>query len=115
MNLLTVAIGGALGAAARYALSSLALRASPGFAPAGTLAVNLLGCLAFGVVVSVAQHRVTLSAEARIFLLAGVLGGFTFLAYAYEALLMLRERQALRAWFYVVGQVVLGISAQWPA
>ena len=81
VNVLLVAGGGALGSAARYLLSLLALRwCGTGF-PAGTLAVNVLGCLAAGIVAA----RVDPLSPWRTFLISGVLGGFTtFSAFGLE-------------------------------
>lgn len=51
MRLLLIAIGGALGSVARYLLSAAVLRAAGSPFPAGTFAVNLVGCVLFGVIV----------------------------------------------------------------
>ena len=86
MNILFIAIGGALGSVARYLFSSLVLRLSGSLFPVGTFAVNLAGCVAFGLIMGAAQQRFVLTPEARSFLLIGVLGGFTtFSSFAYGA------------------------------
>ena len=81
LNVLLVAAGGALGSTARYGVSLLALRWCGSAFPWGTLAVNVLGCLAAGVVAA----RVDPLSPWRTFLVAGVLGGFTtFSAFGLE-------------------------------
>ena len=76
LNLLLVAAGGAIGSAARYALSAFVLRVSGSLFPFGTFAVNLLGCIVFGLIAGAADQRVPLASAPRAFLLVGVLGGF---------------------------------------
>ncbi|MEO8258650.1 MAG: fluoride efflux transporter CrcB [Acidobacteriota bacterium] len=116
MNLLLVAIGGALGSAARYLLSTFVLRLSGTLFPLGTFVVNLVGCVVFGAVVGAAQQRFVLAPEARAFLLVGVLGGFTtFSAYIFETVVLLRDGQLAAAAINIVAQVVLGLAGLWSA
>jgi protein CrcB len=75
MKLVVIAIGGGLGALARYGLSGLVQGRGASF-PWGTLAVNALGCLLIGAVFE------RLSADARAFVVVGVLGGFTTIVVA---------------------------------
>ena len=110
LNLLLVAVGGALGSSARYLLSMFVLRASGSPFPFGTFAVNLLGCIAFGLIAGAAEHRVPFAPASRAFLLVGVLGGFTtFSSYAFESVALLREGQFLWASFNIAGQVITGL------
>jgi fluoride exporter len=114
VNLLLVAIGGALGSLARYALSSAALRVSGSLFPLGTFAVNLLGCIAFGVIAGVTEQRTPLAPATRLFLFVGVLGGFTtFSSYAFESFALLRDGEFLAAGVNIVGQVVTGLIGLW--
>ena len=119
MNLLTialVAIGGAIGSVSRYVLSTIVLRASGSLFPAGTFAVNLVGCVVFGAIVGAAEQRVVLAPEARTFLLVGVLGGFTtFSSYAFESFALMQDGQFVAATFNIVGQVVAGLLGFWVA
>src|SRR5438105_4735964 len=86
MAWLLVAVGGAVGSVARYALSTFVLRATGTLFPLGTFVVNAVGCLCFGAVVGAADGRVTVSPEARAFILVGMLGGFTtFSSYVFES------------------------------
>ena len=116
MNLLLIAIGGAVGSVARYLLTTLVLRTYGTLFPLGTFIVNLVGCVVFGAIAGAAQHRFALSPEARAFLLVGVLGGFTtFSAYAFESVALLRDGQFLAAAANIVGQVVAGLAGLWSA
>jgi fluoride exporter len=114
VNLLLIAIGGALGSVARYLFSLLVLRASGSLFPLGTFAVNVVGCVVFGVIIGAAQQRFVLSPEARAFLLVGVLGGFTtFSSYAYESFALLRDGQLVAAAVNIAGQIVAGLVGIW--
>ncbi len=80
MNAVVVGSGGFLGAVARYGLSGLVHRQVPlATFPYGTLLVNLLGCLAIGVITGLAESRQLFGPEIRMFLLIGIL----FLYYTF--------------------------------
>ena len=111
-----MALGGAIGSVSRYVLSTLVLRASESLFPAGTFAVNLIGCLAFGAIIGAAEQRFVLTPEARAFLLVGVLGGFTtFSTYAFESFALLQDGQFAAAALNLAGQVVAGLLGFWVA
>ena len=61
MNLLAIAIGGALGSVARYLLSSIVLRVSGPMFPLGTFVVNVIGCFVFGALAGAASARLSLA------------------------------------------------------
>lgn len=114
MNFLLIAIGGAVGSVARYSVSLAAVHLVDVSYPIGTFAVNVLGCFAFGVLAGVGDHRLTLSIQARAFLLVGLLGGFTtFSTYAFESLVLVRDGRAGLALLNVAGQTLLGLAAIW--
>jgi fluoride exporter len=114
VNILLVAVGGAFGSVARYLFSSLVYRLVPSLFPFGTFAVNVVGCVAFGIIVGAAQQRSALGPEGRAFLLVGVLGGFTtFSTFAFESFQLLRDGQFLWGAMNIIGQVVAGIVGLW--
>jgi fluoride exporter len=116
VNLLLIAIGGALGSVARYLFSSAVLRATGSLLGVGTFAVNVVGCIAFGIIAGVAERRFVFGPEARMFLLVGVLGGFTtFSSFAFESVQLLRDGQFAAASVNIVGQVAAGIIGLWFA
>jgi CrcB protein len=110
-----VGTGGFVGAILRYAVSGMVQRtAGSSDFPYGTLAVNVCGCLAIGVLAGVAETRAVIDAEARMFLLIGLLGSFTtFSTFGYETLALLRDGALLRAGVNVTLQVGLGLAAAW--
>ena len=110
MTLLHVALGGAIGASARYLTGLAALRLmGPGF-PWGTLAVNVIGSFVMGgVVVALAHWGGTRMAP---FLMTGVLGGFTtFSAFSLDALTLWERGQLGTAGIYVAASVLLSLLA----
>ena len=114
MNLLLIAIGGALGSVARYLLSLFALRVTGSLFPIGTFVVNLAGCVLFGLIAGAAEQRLPLAPSLRLFLLVGVLGGFTtFSSYAFESFQLLRDGQWLPAAINIAGQVGAGLAGVW--
>ena len=111
MTLAYVALGGALGALARYGISGWVYDRMGENFPWGTLAVNLVGCLALGLVIRWLQVS-AVAPELRPFLTIGVLGAFTtFSTFSYETVALLQEGQWLRAGLYMGGSVVLGLIA----
>jgi CrcB protein len=113
MNVLLVALGGALGAMARYGLGGWIHRYVSTF-PAGTLTINVLGCFVIGGVLYLTVDRPTLSPEARLFLAIGVLGGFTtFSTFGYETFEMLRDGAVVPALANAGASVGLGLLAVW--
>ena len=107
-----VALGGALGSLARWGLSGVVQRWSGTTFPWGTFAVNLLGSLLIGVVTALALERALVPPEARLFLVTGVLGGFTtFSALSYETFALLRDGQWPAALGYALGSVLAGVGA----
>lgn len=109
---LAVCAGGALGAGGRYLINLAALAvAGPGF-PWGTLTANVVGCFVMGAAAQWVLHHGGWSPEARLFIMTGVLGGFTtFSAFALDAV-MLAERDAILATAaYVFASVAGAIAA----
>lgn len=103
---MAVALGGALGASGRYFFAAQALRLmGPGF-PWGTLGVNILGSLAMGVLVEALALRFSASPELRVFLVTGLLGGFTtFSAFSLDVSLMMQKGEMLSTGLYVAASV----------
>ena len=109
-----VAAGGAAGAVLRHLLGGLVQGRITAIFPLGTLAVNLLGCLAIGVASELAESRGALDPATRALLVVGVLGGFTtFSAFGNETLNLLRDGERLLAGGNVVANVILGLAAVW--
>lgn len=114
-RLVLVACGGGLGAAGRYGLDVAVRHWWPSLAgrfPIGILLVNVLGCLVFGVLVGAAGGVGALSPERRLFLLTGVLGGFTtFSTFGHDTAQLLGSGSGGLALLNVLGSVMLGVGA----
>lgn len=116
-DLLLVALGGGLGACARYAVAGLMLvHSSPGRFPLGTFTVNVMGCLVAGLLLALAEKHQLLSADIRLFMFTGILGGFTtFSAFGVETVGLLRRGETGIAFAYVLLSVLCGLAALWLA
>lgn len=82
--------------------------------PAATLCVNVIGCFVIGILGSIGQHAHPWSANARLFLFTGLLGGFTtYSAFGYETFELARVGAFTLAGINVVMQLLLGLAAVW--
>ncbi len=111
MNVLLVAAGGAIGAAARYLAGLwIVARLGAGF-PWGTFFVNVTGSFLIGIIL-VLVERGTLPAEARLFLAVGVCGGYTtFSSFSYETLQLLNGSDAGPVLLNIFGQLLFCLLA----
>jgi CrcB protein len=112
-NLLLVGAGGFLGSMGRYLVSTLAYRAAGPTFPLGTLIVNVAGCFAIGVLDFLVEKQ-SIAPQTRLFLMTGILGGFTtFSAFGNEAMGLARGGEFRLASFNVAAHVLLGLGAVW--
>jgi len=82
--------------------------------PFGTLVVNVLGCLLIGLLHGVAETKQIISPELRLFLMIGLLGGFTtFSTFGYETLALMHDAEIFRAVGNVILQILMGLIAVW--
>ena len=110
-HLLLIAAGGAIGATARHLVGGFALKQLGSGFPYGTLAVNIVGSFAMGLLVALLA-RYGASGGTRLFLATGLLGGFTtFSAFSLEVALLWERGQAGLAALYVTLSVAAGIAA----
>lgn len=111
--ILYIGLGSFFGGMARYLLSQTIQSKAMTVIPYGTMAVNLIGCFAIGLVFAFSEKGY-LSQETRLLLATGLLGGFTtFSAFSNETVGMLREGQFAQAATYVLGSVALGLLGTW--
>ena len=115
LNLVYVGLGGFLGSIGRYLASGAVHHIFPDiYFPIGTAAVNIIGCFLIGVLTGLAELRNLLSQEMRMFLLIGLLGGFTtFSTFGHETVAFMRDGEFLRAVGNVLIQVIIGLSGVW--
>ena len=111
MHWLLVFVGGGMGAAARHAINRAGLAVlGPGF-PWWTLAVNVSGSFAIGLLAGLFGAMET-GQNARLFLITGFLGGFTtFSAFSLESVALFEGGQVGRASAYVLASVALSVTA----
>ncbi len=111
-HLFLVMLGGAVGAGARHLVGRAALAIwGPGF-PIGTLAVNIIGGFAMGLLAAWLATRASGDEALRYLLGVGVLGGFTtFSAFSLETVLMIERGELATALLYIFASVALSIGA----
>ena len=105
-----LAVAGAIGTLCRYGMSGFLQRVCGAGFPWGTMAVNLLGCLLFGFIWTLAEERLIISGQTRFIVLTGFMGAFTtFSTFAFESDALLRDSEWLLAAGNILGQNVLGM------
>jgi CrcB protein len=111
-SLLLVGIGGFFGSIGRYLFAQIIYRWFEPVFPLSTLVVNVLGSLLIGMVYGFSEKGGLLSAEWRIFLTVGLLGGFTtFSTFTIEMIVMLRDGQYFNVFSYALLSVFAGLAA----
>ena len=115
LNLVFVGVGGLIGSIGRYLVAGAVYQMFPNsYFPIGTATINILGCFLIGFITGLVEVRNLLSPEMRVFLLIGLLGGFTtFSTFSFETIALLRDGTYLTALANVLIQVVAGLSAVW--
>lgn len=114
MRYLTIAIGGALGAIARYQLSLFIQNRVPAGFPWGTFVVNVSGCLVMGIAMTLLTERLVVHPQWRFLIPIGFLGAYTtFSTFAFEAFRANAEGAWLVGLTYIVASVVTGYVALW--
>jgi len=107
-TVIQVALGGAIGAAARYGVGVALFRS--GAFPLGVLAVNVIGSFLMGMLVVYLGQKML--SHLNPFLMTGILGGFTtFSAFSLEAYTLFERGEIAQAATYVALSVVLSIGA----
>ena len=100
MSFLFVALGGALGAIGRYAISLIPIKTD---FPILTLITNIIGAILIGFIVGIVSNKDTVSDNAVLFWKTGVCGGFTtFSTFSLEAFSLLEKKAYLSGGIYIV-------------
>lgn len=109
---LYAAIGGAIGAAARYGVNVATPKLLGHGFPWGTMIANVAGSFAMGVIIAVMALSWNASQEIRVFLTTGVLGGFTtFSAFSLDFAALYERKEYWLAFGYAGGSVVMSLVA----
>ncbi|HAO40131.1 MAG: fluoride efflux transporter CrcB [Planctomycetaceae bacterium TMED241] len=111
MNYLLVFVGGGLGASLRHAVNVGCARACGLNFPYGTFVINITGSLVMGLIAGYLAFKGEASQPWRLFVMTGILGGYTtFSAFSLDAVTLYERGEMGLALFYVVGSVVLSIA-----
>ena len=115
VNVLLVGAGGFIGSIARYLLGGWVQRVLDNpWLPWGTFVINVLGCLIIGLLAGLSDTRQSITPEARLFLMIGILGGFTtFSSFGLETFRLLQDGQWIASAANAAGSVVAGLVAVW--
>lgn len=113
-QLVAIALGGSLGALARFFVANGIYAWLGRTFPFGTLFVNVSGCFLMGFLTALLMQRFTLVAEYRAALLVGFLGAYTtFSTFALESFYLIEEGNSLKAAINIFLSVVLCMAAVW--
>lgn len=113
-KVLVVALGGAVGAVARYWLGGLINSRLPMQFPLGTFVINITGSFIIGCFLTLASERLALHPHWRLLVAVGFVGAYTtFSTFEYETLKLIEEGNLLSAISNVVLSVVVGFFAVW--
>ena len=108
--LLAVAIGGAIGAIARFQLSHLFIKSFSGDFIYNIIVANVVGCFLMGVCYEFMNLKMNIGAEWRAFFLVGILGAFTtFSSFALDVFILVERGNFLNASLYILSSVVFSI------
>ncbi|HRK98708.1 MAG TPA: fluoride efflux transporter CrcB [Alphaproteobacteria bacterium] len=111
LHFLIVGLGGAIGAMARHGINMASLKGMGSDFPYGTLTVNIIGSLLIGIFAGCFAHFSQWTQEMRLFLVVGVLGGFTtFSSFSLDSILLLEKGSYLPATFYIATSFALSLG-----
>ena len=111
MSYLLVFFGGGLGAALRHFINVVSARILGTAFPYHTFIINITGSAVMGLIAGYLAFKGEASQPWRLFLMTGVLGGYTtFSAFSLDAALLYERGEIGLALFYVLGSVVLSIA-----
>lgn len=113
-KMLWIGLGGAVGSVLRYLVSGWGARFDSAPMLAGTLIVNVVGCLVIGVVAGGLGETSWMRDEHRLAVMVGLLGGFTtFSTYGLEAMTMVDAGHRWSAMSHVLAHNGLGLAMVW--
>jgi CrcB protein len=109
-----IALGGALGAIVRYQVTAIVQARMPAAFPWGTFVVNVTGCLAMGMVMTVLSERLTMHPSWRFLVPIGFIGAYTtFSAVEYETFQAVTQGAVLIGAANAIGSILAGYAALW--
>ena len=110
-KVIIMALAGATGTLARYWLSGYVQQQAGNF-PWGTFAVNMIGSFLFGIVWTLAEERMVISADTRLIILTGFMGAFTtFSTFMFDTSNLVRQSQWILAFCNLALQLIVGLAS----
>lgn len=111
---LYVGIGGAAGALLRCAIHAIPMPFGPDYQPVLTMLINISGSFLLGFLMVLFVKKLPVSAELRLGITTGVLGGYTtFSTLCKESVMLCFSGKFLLSAIYLAASVILGIAAAW--
>lgn len=112
MRVLLVLAGGALGSGARYLVALWTVERFGSSFPWGTLTVNVAGSFLIGLIATLADELGAIGPDTRVFLVIGVLGGFTtFSSFSLDTMRLAQQDDLVRAVWNIAVTLALGLTA----
>lgn len=109
-----VMLGGGIGAVSRFIVATLITRLHSATFPMGTFVINITGSFVIGLLMTLFLNRPAIHMNWRLFLVTGILGGYTtFSSFEWEALAALRSGAEGVSFLYLGASVVLGLAGAW--
>ena len=110
LNILSVGLGGFIGAICRYLIGLIPINETTIF-PIKTFAVNVIGCVVIAIVTVIAAKNTSLNSHMLLFLKVGLCGGFTtFSTFALESANLMKNGNVMISLIYVLGSVLVGVG-----
>lgn len=114
IQLIVVALGGALGAVSRYLVSGWVYRWTFIQFPTGTFAVNIIGSFFLGFLMTLFNERFIINPQWKSLITVGFIGAFTtFSTFMYESISLLQEREYLFFFLNTLGSLIVGLISVW--
>ncbi len=111
LNCIAVGLGGFVGSVLRYLIGQIKIDEAFAF-PIKTLAINIIGAFAIGIITAMCLRQSSFDARTVLFLKVGVCGGFTtFSTFALESVNLMQSGRGALAVLYMVLSVVLSVAA----
>lgn len=112
LNILLVALGGAIGSVGRYLVGLWGVRLAGANFPWGTLTVNVAGAFLIGLMAEVIARRFNASPEMRVFIVTGIIGGFTtWSSFTLDAVVLFERGAVGLAAVYLMASLMVSFLA----
>jgi fluoride exporter len=116
LNFVLVFFGGGLGASLRHAVNLAAAKAFGVAFPYGTFIINITGSIVMGLIAGYLAFKGGATQHWRLFLMTGILGGYTtFSAFSLDTAVLYERGAVGLAAFYVLGSVAISIAGLFAA